>query len=72
MDADSEKITSIHVVGGGDAGLLTALALNKGLADTEITVIDDFEQSVPEVGKSTLSALLRFLYQSLERRHRRI
>ena len=66
MDADSEKITSIHVVGGGDAGLLTALALNKGLADTEITVIDDFEQSVPEVGKSTLSALLRFLYQSLE------
>ncbi|MFC4988278.1 MULTISPECIES: tryptophan 7-halogenase [Saliphagus] len=60
------RIDSIGIVGGGDAGLLTALALEKGLDDPEIFVVDDFDQSVPEVGKSTLRYLLTFLHDRLE------
>lgn len=60
------RIDSIGVVGGGDAGLLTALALEKGLEDPEVFVVDDFDQSVPEVGKSTLRYLLTFLHDRLE------
>lgn len=66
MRASSNPIESIVVVGGGDAGLLTALALEKGLASTDIMVIDDFEESVPEVGKSTLTELVRVLHDSLD------
>lgn len=60
------RIDSIGVVGGGDAGLLVALALEKGLDDTEVFVVDDFGESVPEVGKSTLGYLLTFLHERLE------
>lgn len=60
------RIDSIGIVGGGDAGLLTALAVEKGLDDAEVFVVDDFEQSVPEVGKSTLKFLLTFLHDRLE------
>jgi tryptophan halogenase len=63
---DTEQVESIVVVGGGDGGLLSALALEKGLADAEITVVDDFDESIPEVGKSTLTTLARFLHQSLD------
>jgi len=64
MDDDPEQVNSIAIVGGGDVGLLTALALNRGTA-AEVVVIDDFEESVPEVGKSTLFFIVPFLYDSL-------
>jgi tryptophan halogenase len=66
MGSDSERVDSITVVGGGDVGLLTALALEKELDSTEVVVVDDFEESVPEVGKSTLSYVVDFLLDSLE------
>jgi len=66
MGRDGTQVESITVVGGGDVGLLTALALEKGLNDAEVVVIDDFEESVPEVGKSTLSYVVDFLVDSLE------
>ena len=66
MSAASRQVDSITVVGGGDAGLLTALALEKGLDDVPVTVIDDFEESVPEVGKSTLTYVPHFLHNLLE------
>lgn len=65
MTGDSQVVERVTIVGGGDAGLLTALALEKGLPGTDIVVIDDFEESVPEVGKSTLTALVRVLHESL-------
>ncbi|MEF8789510.1 MAG: tryptophan 7-halogenase [Haloarculaceae archaeon] len=66
MSGDPRTVEEITVVGGGDVGLLTALALERGLDDAEVVVIDDFEESVPEVGKSTLSYVVTFLVDSLE------
>ncbi|MFB6227757.1 MAG: tryptophan 7-halogenase [Halobacteriales archaeon] len=66
MDPDNRRIDSIAVVGGGDAGLLTALALEKATENVEIVVIDDFEHGVPEVGKSTLTFLAHFLHNLIE------
>lgn len=66
MSAESEQVDSIIVVGGGDAGLLTALALEKALNDPEISIIDDSKQSVPEVGKSTLSSVAYFLHNLVD------
>lgn len=60
-----QRIDSIGVVGGGDAGLFVALALEKGLNDVDVFVVDDFGESVPEIGKSTLQYLLVFLHGSL-------
>lgn len=65
MSSNPQPVDSVTIVGGGDAGLLTALALERGLSETEIVVVDDFEAAVPEVGKSTLTALVRVLHQSL-------
>lgn len=65
MDDDYNQIDDIVVGGGGDSGLLTALALNEGLDETDIVVIDDFEESVPEVGKSTLFYFAYFLHDFL-------
>jgi len=42
MGEDVQRIDSIAIVGGGDAGLLTALALEKGLDHTDVAVINDF------------------------------
>ncbi|WP_276256588.1 FAD-dependent oxidoreductase [Halomontanus rarus] len=69
---ETDQVESIIVVGGGDAGLLNALALEKGLAKADITVIDNFEDPIPEVGKSTLLTLARFLHQSLDIDQRRM
>jgi tryptophan halogenase len=66
MTADKGPIESIVVVGGGDAGLLTALALKKGLKQGDISVIDDFEEPIPAVGKSTLGNVVTFLHELLE------
>lgn len=65
-NVDSGTIDTIAVVGGGDAGLFAALALERGLDDVDIFIVDDFGESVPEVGKSTLQYLLTFLHGRLE------
>jgi tryptophan halogenase len=66
MSGGTTQVDSVTVVGGGDVGLLNALALEKGLDATDVVVIDDFGESVPEVGKSTLSYVVDFLLDSLE------
>ena len=72
-DGDGQRrIDSVGVVGGGDSGLLTALGLEKGLDDTEVFVVDDFDESVPEVGKSTLQFLQTYLHDRLEIRPTRL
>jgi tryptophan halogenase len=65
MSRGFEEIESITVVGGGDAGLLTALALDRELDGVEVVVVDDSDESVPEVGKSTLSYVVTFLQDCL-------
>ena len=58
----SEQVDSVILVGGGDNGLLTALALERYLEDVPITVIDDPQASRPRVGKSTLTFFVKFLH----------
>jgi tryptophan halogenase len=65
MKTDPEQVEDITVVGGGDIGLLSALALNKG-TDAKVVVIDDFQQPIPEVGKSTLTYVVVFLHEVLD------
>ena len=65
-DESLDPIDRITIVGGGDAGLMTALALEKGLDDPDIVVIDDFDESVPEIGKSTLTFVAYFLHNLLD------
>lgn len=66
MAGEGGTVDSVTVVGGGDVGLLTALALEKSLGETSIVVVDDPDASVTEVGKSTLASVPRFLHDLLE------
>lgn len=60
------EITSVTIVGGGDAGLLTALALRKLNPGLEIDVVDDFGETPTNVGKSTYRAIVPLLHDVLE------
>lgn len=62
----AERITSVTVVGGGDAGLLAALAVRTANPDLEIEVVDDVDESPTNVGKSTYQAIVPLLHSVLE------
>jgi tryptophan 7-halogenase len=59
-------IHSILVVGGGSAGLLTALILKKTIPQLKITIIRSREIGVIGVGESTTPAMPRVLHGYLE------
>lgn len=56
----------ILFVGGGDAGLMSALSIRQLNPDVPITVIDDFDEPLPEVGKSTTTYILHSFHNFLE------
>ncbi|MFC6938579.1 tryptophan 7-halogenase [Salinirubellus sp. GCM10025818] len=52
MNGDS--IEAVTIVGDGDAGLIAALTLDR-VTRVDVTGVDDFDEGIPEVGKSTIS-----------------
>lgn len=62
----TEQAGTITFVGGGDAGLMTALIIRQLNPEVEITVIDDFEEDIPEVGKSTTTYILHTFHEFLD------
>lgn len=66
MAVSDGEINRVTMVGGGDVGLLTALLLRKTNSELDITVVDDFDEEVPEIGKSTFDYLLPILHDVLE------
>jgi len=61
----SDRIENVVVVGGGDSGLLAAIALNRANPGLDVSVVDDFEEDVPQVGKSTFLAIQPILHETL-------
>ena len=59
-------IHSVLVLGGGSAGLLTALTLKKLLPELKVTVVRSREIGVIGVGESTTAAIPRILHGFLE------
>lgn len=60
-----DKVSSITVVGGGDAGFLAALALRKVNPDVDIAVVDDFGEPPTEVGQGTFQSIIPLLHDVL-------
>jgi tryptophan halogenase len=59
----SQPIRTIVVLGGGSAGLLSALALKTQLPDLEVTVIRSKEIGIIGVGEGSTVSLTRFLHE---------
>lgn len=59
----SQPIRTIVVLGGGSAGLLSALALNAKLPDIPVTVIRSKEIGIIGVGEGSTVSLTKFLHE---------
>jgi tryptophan halogenase len=65
-DAEYDEVEKILFVGGGDAGLMSALILKQANPATEVTIVDDITEDTPAVGKSTISYILHTFHEVLE------
>ena len=63
---ERERVERVLVVGGGDAGLMTALTFRVKNPNLPITVVDDFEEPIPGIGKSTTNYILKSLHDVLD------
>lgn len=62
----SRQIKKIVVLGGGTAGFLSALALNRSLAEIEVVLVRSTKMGVIGVGEGTIPSVVHFLHQFLE------
>lgn len=62
----STHIKGILVVGGGDAGCLTALCIRQLNPNLQITVVDDFDSEQTNIGKSTYIDITYVLHEFLQ------
>ena len=62
---DHETIGEVLIVGGGNAGLITALLMREINSGIDVAVVDDFDEEIPEVGKSTLTYITHTLHEIL-------
>ncbi|MEF8853300.1 MAG: tryptophan 7-halogenase [Haloarculaceae archaeon] len=60
-----DTVSSVTVVGGGDAGLLAALAIRRVNPDLEVRVVDDFEDPPTSVGQGTFLSIVPLLHDAL-------
>ncbi len=61
----STEIRNIGILGGGTAGYLTALALNKLHPEIKTTIIESSKIPVIGVGESTTTEIIPFLHKTL-------
>jgi tryptophan halogenase len=61
-----DEVIDVTIVGGGDSGLLAGLCLRQLNPGLEITIVDDFERDVPQVGKSTYKKITEILHDFLD------
>ncbi|MEM7312921.1 MAG: FAD-dependent oxidoreductase [Planctomycetota bacterium] len=61
----SRPIQSVVVLGGGSAGLLSALTLKSMLPSLSVTIVHSSDVPAVNVGESTTSLVPRFLHQGL-------
>ncbi|MFW6382415.1 MAG: FAD-dependent oxidoreductase [Haloferacaceae archaeon] len=62
----NKTIDEVTIVGGGDVGLLTALGIRQMNPNVGVTVVDDFQQAIPQVGKSTYREIQPILHGALQ------
>ena len=67
----TDRIDSVTIVGGGDAGLLAGLALRQLNRDLDVAIVDDFSQPNPQVGKASFLEIRSLLHGQLEIDERR-
>jgi len=61
-----ETLEDVLIVGGGDVGLLTAISLRQFCPRLDVRVVDDFDQEIPQVGKSTYLEIQSLLHNELD------
>ena len=64
-DDGIKRIKKLVVLGGGTAGFLSALALNRSLPDIEVVVVRSTKMGVIGVGEGTIPSVMQFLHHFL-------
>tara|TARA_R110000803_G_C11960881_1_gene318687 strand:+ start:71 stop:1609 length:1539 start_codon:yes stop_codon:yes gene_type:complete len=59
------KVNSICIVGGGSSGWLMAMALDKNLPNTKVTLVESPHVPTIGVGESTIPSVTRFIENTL-------